>query len=113
MQLALTESEQLYTWGTSPQSLRLQAQAQKRNRLLQSQNNGSNSLSDPELPKPIEGAQESQQEELVESIPPIDKTETDVHLSPRLVDLKNVSGKITQVSLTFKLNRVSSDPIFL
>lgn len=37
LQLVVSNTNKLYTWGASPQALRLQAQAQKRNRILEQQ----------------------------------------------------------------------------
>lgn len=37
LQLVVSNTNRLYTWGASPQALRLQAQAQKKNRILEQQ----------------------------------------------------------------------------
>jgi hypothetical protein len=63
LQLAVSSTNKLYIWGSSPQVLRLQAQAQKKSRLLQQQQqqllqstlNKNSEISDPLLESPISG----------------------------------------------------------
>jgi hypothetical protein len=61
LQLAVSSSNKLYVWGSSPQVLRLQAQAQKKSRLLQQQQllhstlNKNSEITDPLLQSPISG----------------------------------------------------------
>jgi hypothetical protein len=62
LQLAVSSSNKLYIWGSSPQVLRLQAQAQKKSRLLQQQQllhstvNNNSDISDPQIESPISGS---------------------------------------------------------
>jgi hypothetical protein len=53
LQLAVSSSNKLYVWGSSPQVLRLQAQAQKKARLLQQQQHLSASVTPLSPSKPI------------------------------------------------------------
>lgn len=99
-QLALTESNSLYTWGMSPQCLRFQAQARKKSKLAQNQICPSTSSSELEAAKtPTEDCLQScSPNEFSDSSGNLDKTLVDHHLSPSLVDKRNVIGKISQVA---------------
>lgn len=95
LQLALSESNSLYTWGSSPQCLRLQAQARKKLKLLQNQN--TTTPCDFDLAKsPTEECLRLSNETSEEG-GFLDKTSLESHLSPCLVNTSNVVGKITQV----------------
>ncbi|KAK6640099.1 hypothetical protein RUM43_008376 [Polyplax serrata] len=98
--LALTESNSLYTWGLSPQCLRFQAQARKKSKLAQNQICPSTSSSELEAAKtPTEDCLQScSPNEFSDNSGNLDKTLVDHHLSPSLVDKRNVVGKISQIS---------------
>ncbi|XP_065332250.1 uncharacterized protein ca isoform X2 [Cloeon dipterum] len=75
--LAVSTTENLYTWGSSYQALRLHAQAQKRARILQEK----------------QFVPDSAQEEEIIAHPP--------QFSPSLIDTSQVQGTIVQISCGF------------
>ena len=96
----MTETNRLYTWGSSPQNLRIQAQSRKRSKLQQNQNSTA-----PNTDSTKSGASENVQNvdnnESLEEPGSCNKNLSETHLSPSLVDTSNVDGEIVQVKITF------------
>ncbi|XP_050454237.1 uncharacterized protein LOC126852967 isoform X1 [Cataglyphis hispanica] len=126
--LALSDTNKLYIWGASPQVLRLQAQAQKKTRILEQQEEKKNrSLEESErVPSGAINLNEEMKELLEDNVQSM-KTETiasvetrkkpsenvdlknitmknssidesQAHLKPSVVDTSLIKGQITQIS---------------
>jgi len=79
LQLVLTVQNTVWSWGASPQVLRLQGQAHKRARAMHAAS--------------AEGGAGGAE-------PAVDTTQgSEAHLTPSLVDTRNVQGKIVQVRI--------------
>lgn len=105
--MAVSNSNKLYVWGASPQVLRLQAQAQKKTRILEQQDTMDNDkhhvfkdLKDQALEKSLhESTRKKRLEERMHmkdiNVGLLEEPQT--HLTPSLVDTSLVQGQIIQV----------------
>lgn len=136
LQLAVTTTNKLYTWGASPQVLRLQAQAQKKARILQHQlaaeKLNKNNESVDATCNDDDNAQENNSEVTANhntqstrnsnvklpkspsfrgiNVGMIEEAQT--HLQPSLVDTSLVIGQIVQViCATIETRRLFNPPI--
>lgn len=82
-QLALTLKDEVWTWGSSPQKLRLGARSAK-------------------LVKMKGGVTESQDDSCIPTTSPVIQ-EDNTHLYPIKIDLSNVKGKIVKVCVSYFL----------
>ncbi|EFN66274.1 X-linked retinitis pigmentosa GTPase regulator-like protein [Camponotus floridanus] len=120
--LALSDTNKLYVWGASPQVLRLQAQAQKRTRILEQQDERKNkTLEESEkMPSGVINLNEDLLEDSVQTVETERITssvetrkkpsgsanlrnielidESQAHLKPSIVDTSLIRGQITQIS---------------
>ncbi|XP_011864617.1 PREDICTED: uncharacterized protein LOC105560272 isoform X2 [Vollenhovia emeryi] len=110
--LAVTNANKLYTWGASPQVLRLQAQAQKKTRILEQRDanekrskipSGATNLNEEFLVDGVQtetitcDAERSETEDKADlNIGSIQ--ENQAHLKPCIVDTSLVKGQINQIS---------------
>lgn len=78
LQLAVSESNRMYTWGSSYQALRLHAQAQKRARIVQ-----------------------EKQQFVPESAAQDEEVSHPPQFTPSLIDTSQVQGSIVQVKDLF------------
>lgn len=127
LQLALSDTNKLYVWGASPQVLRLQAQAQKKTRILEQQEEKKNrSLEESErVPSGVINLNEEMKELLEDNVQSMETEtiasvetrkkpsenadlknitmknssidESQAHLKPSVVDTSLIKGQITQV----------------
>ncbi|XP_029664536.1 uncharacterized protein LOC115236290 isoform X3 [Formica exsecta] len=124
--LALSDTNKLYVWGASPQVLRLQAQAQKKTRILEQQEERKNKTLEEsekisigvinlneEMKEPLEDNVQTMETKTIASsvetrkkpsenadlknIGLIDESQT--HLKPSVVDTSLIKGQITQISV--------------
>ena len=90
-----TEEESLFTWGSNPQILRLEAQQRKKENMLKKiecQKNDAENRSNHES---------ADEEVVLDSLKPAQEAvdpASEAHLSPREVDLSNMSDSIAKLS---------------
>lgn len=124
LQLALSDTNELYVWGASPQVLRLQAQAQKKTRILEQQEERKNrSLEESErMPSGVISLNEEMKELLEDNVQTMETEtiasnvetrkkpsenadlrnissidESQAHLKPSVIDTSLIKGQIIQV----------------
>ncbi|XP_072761626.1 uncharacterized protein Ca isoform X2 [Anoplolepis gracilipes] len=124
--LALSDTNKLYVWGASPQVLRLQAQAQKKIRILEQQDERKNkTLEESErMPGSVINLNEEMKELLEDNVQSVETEaiassvetrkkssenadlrnissmdESQAHLKPSIVDTSLIKGQITQISV--------------
>lgn len=122
LQLAVSNTNKLYVWGASPQVLRLQAQAQKKTRILEQQDERKNkSLEESErVSSGVINLNEEMKELLEDNVQTVETIassvetrkrpsesadlrniglvdESQAHLKPSVVDTSLIKGQISQV----------------